>query len=74
MSVCAKIISSWVRKVLSIAKAHISLVLPVVLWHLQLWGLVSLVSIWQTGDGARLTTQGRHYFSTYITTTDQHHN
>ena len=33
---------------------------------------ISLVSILQTGDWARVSTSVRHYFSTYITTTDSH--
>ena len=33
---------------------------------------VSLVSIFQAGAWASLSTPARHYFSTYITTTDQH--
>ena len=33
---------------------------------------VSLVSILQAGDWARVSTPARYYFSTYITTTDQH--
>ena len=34
---------------------------------------VSLVSILQVGDWARVHS-GRHYFSTYVTTTDCHQN
>ena len=33
---------------------------------------VSLVTILQAGDWTRVSTLARHYFSTYITTTDQH--
>ena len=71
--VCAKTISSWVRKVLGVAKAHMSLG--------SLWGVatsaalaagVSLVTILQAGDWTRVSTLARHYFSTYITTTDRH--
>ena len=49
----------------------------------SLWGVaasaalaagVSLVSFLQAGDWARVSTPARHYFSTYITTTDQHQN
>ena len=45
----------------------------------SLWGVaasaalaagVSLVSILQAGDGAKVSMPARHYFSTYITTTD----
>ena len=71
--VCAKTISSWVRKVLCVAKAHTS--------SGSLWGVaasaalvagVSLVTILQAGDLTRVSTSARHYFSTYITTTDQY--
>ena len=71
--VCAKTISSWVRKVLCVAKAHMSLG--------SLWGAaasaalvagVSLVSILQTGDWAKVSTPARHYFSPYIPTTYWH--
>ena len=72
-SVCAKTISSWVQKVLSVAKAHMS-------WG-SLWGVaasaalaagVSLVTILQAGDRTRDSTPARHYISTYITTMDWH--
>ena len=33
---------------------------------------ISLVSILQAGDRARVSTPARHYFSTYITTMDWH--
>ena len=33
---------------------------------------VSLVAILQAGDWTRVSTPARHYFSTYITTMDQH--
>ena len=33
---------------------------------------VSLVSILQAGDWARVSALARHYFSPYITTADQH--
>ena len=71
-SACATTISSWVRKVLCVAKAHMS---PGSLWGLQtssaLVAGVLLVSILQAGDWARVSTLPRHYFSPYITTTDQ---
>ena len=47
----------------------------------SLWGVaasaalvpgVSLVTILQAGDWTRVSTPARHYFSTYITTTDWH--
>ena len=71
--VCAKTISSWVREVLCVAKAHMSLG--------SLWGFaastslaagVSLVTILLASDWARVSTPARHYFSTYITTVDQY--
>ena len=71
--VCAKTISSRIREVLCVAKAHMSLG--------SLWGVaastalatgVSLVTILQAGDWTRVSTPARHYFSTYITTTDRH--
>ena len=71
--VCAKTISSWVRKDLCVAKAHLSLV--------SFWGAVassalvagvSLVSILQAGDWASVSTPARYYFSPCITTTDWH--
>ena len=71
--VCAKTISSWVRKVLCVAKAHMS---PGSLWGAAASAAlavgVSLVSILQAGDWARVSTPDRPYFSPYITTTDQH--
>ena len=33
---------------------------------------VSLMTILQAGDWAQVSTPARHYFSTYITTTDWH--
>ena len=35
---------------------------------------VSLVSLLQVGDWARVSTLAGHYFSTFITTTDWHQN
>ena len=71
--VCAKTISSWVWKVLSVAKAHISLgSLQGVAASAVLVAGVSLVTILQAGDWTRVSTPTRHYFSTYITTTDWH--
>ena len=64
--VCAKTISSWVRKVLCVVKEHMFL------GYVALVADVSLMSILQKGDWARVSTLARHYFSTYITTTDQH--
>ena len=69
--VCAKTISSWVRKVLCVAKAHMSLgSLLGVPASAALAAGVSLVTILQVGDWTRVSTPARHYFSTYITTTD----
>ena len=70
--VCAKTISFWVRKVLSAAKAHMS--------GLSLVGCCFCsLSNWcfcghhpAGGDWTRISTPARHYFSTYITTTDWH--
>ena len=56
--VCAKTISSWIRKVLCVAKAH----LQVLLGAAALTAGVSLVSILQAGDGARVSTPARHFF------------
>ena len=72
-SVCAKTISSWVRKVPCVAKAHMS---PGSLGgaaaSAALVAGVSLVSMLQAGNWARVSTPARHYFSPYITTVDQH--
>ena len=71
--VCATTISSCIRKVLSVAKAHMS---PGCLWgvaaSVALVAGVSLVTILQADDWTRVSTPARHYFSTYITTMDQH--
>ena len=73
MPVCAKTISSWVRKVLCVAKAHMSPgSLQGVAASAALAACFSLVSILQAGDWARVSTSARQYFSTYITTTDQY--
>ena len=71
--VCTKTISSWVRKILCVAKAHMSS------GYLQqgaasaaLAAGVSLVTILQAGDWTQVSTPARHYFSTYITTMDWH--
>ena len=71
--VCAKTISSWVSKVLCVAKAHMSLgFLQGVAASAALAPGVSLVTILQAGNWTRVSTPARHYFSTYITTMDQH--
>ena len=71
--VCAKTISSWVRKVCCVAKAHMS---PGSLQRAaasaaQVAG-VSLVFILQAGDWDRVSMLARHYFSPCITTTNWH--
>ena len=78
--VCAKTISSWIRKVLCVAKAHMPVgSLQGVAASADLVAGVSLVSILQAGDFLRIcinnlaaSTPARHYFSTYITTMDWH--
>ena len=71
--VCTKTISSWVRKVLCVAKAHTSPgSLQGAAASAALAAGVSLVSILQAGDWARVSTPARHCFSPYITTTDWH--
>ena len=71
--VCAKTMSSWVRKVPCVAKAHMSLgSLQEVAASAALAAGVSLVTILQAGDWARISTPARHYFSTYTTTMDWH--
>ena len=71
--VCAKTISSWVRKVLCIAKAQMS---PGSLWGVATSAALaaggSLVTILQAGDWTRVSTPARHYFYTYITTMHWH--
>ena len=66
--VCAKTISSGVRKVLGVAKAHMSLGVAA---SAALAADFSLVTILQAGNWTRVSTPARHYFSTYITTRDQ---
>ena len=63
--VCAKTISSWVRKVFCISKAHFSRFSQ---GAAALAAGVSLAFILQAGGWARVPTPARHYFSTYITT------
>ena len=73
MPVCAKIISSWVRKVVSTDEAQMSLCNgqgDVASGALA--ADVSLVSILQAGYRARVSTPARHYFSTNIIATDEH--
>ena len=71
--VCARTISSWVWKVLGVAKAHMSPgSLQGVAASAALVVGVSLVTILQAGDWTRVSAPPRHYFSTYITTMDQH--
>ena len=71
--VCAKTISSWVQKVLSVAMALMSMgSLQGVAASAALVAGVSLVTILQAGDWTRVLMPARHYFSTYITTKDWH--
>ena len=70
--VCAKTISSWVRKVLCVAKAHMSLGSFQGAAAFASLVAVSLMSILQVGDRTRVSTPAIHQFSTYITTTDQY--
>ena len=61
--VCAKIISSWVREVICVAKAHMCLgSLQGAASSAALAAGVSLVSILQAGNWAKVSTQARHYF------------
>ena len=64
MPLCTKVISYCVRKVLSVAEAHNS---PGTLLStavsMAFASGVSLMSILQTGDLARVSTPARHYFS-----------
>ena len=60
---CAKTISSLVRKVLCVAKAHMSPGSPQgAAASATLMASVSLVSILQAGDWARVSSLARHYF------------
>ena len=71
--VCAKTISSWVRKVLCVAEAHTYLdSLQGATSSAALVAGVSLVSILQVGDWAKVSTLARLYFAPYIATTDWH--
>ena len=71
MSVCAKTIFSWVRKVLSITEEHMSpSTLHGTLVAAALVGGVSWGSIQQAGDWARVANPARHYFTTSIITMD----
>ena len=73
MTICAKTISYWARKGVSIAKAHLvlgTLQTPAV--SVSLAAGVSVVSILQAGDWARISIPTRHYFSTYFGTMHWH--
>ena len=73
MPACAKTVSSWVRTVVGIAKAHMSVgILQGAALSVVFVAGISLVSVLQVGDWARVFTPARHYFSTYVTTTDWH--
>ena len=70
--ICAETISSWVRKVHCVAKAELTLgSLQGTAASAALAAGVSLVSILQAGDWARVYTPASHYFFTHITTMDQ---
>ena len=73
MPVYAKTIFSWVQNVLGITMAHMS---PSILCWAEVFAAlaaaVSLVSMLQGGDLARVSISARYYFSGYITTTDWH--
>ena len=61
------------HKVLCVAKAHMSPgSLQVASAFAALAAGVSLVSILQAGDWARVSSLAIHYFSPYITTVDLH--
>ena len=60
--VCAKTISSWVWKVLSVAKAHVSGFSLGVAASAALVAGVSLVTILQAGDWTRVSTPARTLF------------
>ena len=71
MTTFAKMISSQVRNALSMAMLHMSLdTLQGAAASAALVAGVSLVSTMLAGDWAILYTAARHYFSTYLTTTD----
>ena len=70
--VCAKTISSRVRKVLCCYSPYASGFSLGAASSAAILGGISLMSILQAGDWARVSTLARYYFSTYITTTDQH--
>ena len=58
--VCAKTIPSWVRKVLSVAKPHVSRFCLGAAASAALVAGVSLVSILEAGDWDRVSTLARH--------------
>ena len=62
------------RRALVIAKTHMSLgTLQGGAVSSAFVAGISLVSILQAGNFASISTTAIHYFSTYIITTDQHH-
>ena len=66
--VCVKTIPSWVRKVLCVAKAHVSQgSVGGAAASAALAAVVSLGSILLAGDSASVSLSATHYFSTYIT-------
>ena len=73
MPLYAKIISYWVRNVLGVTVVYM---LPVILHGALVSAAfaagISMVSILQAGDWARVSTPAKYYFSNYITTSDHH--
>ena len=73
MPVCAKTISSWVRKDLHIAKIHMSTgALQGAAASTGLVADVSQVSILHVAGWARVSTPASQYFFTYITSKNWH--
>ena len=73
MSVCARMISSWVRKVSSIAKAH----MPLYTVHSAVASAyvaanVYLVPFLEAGYWTNVSMPAIHYFSMHFATTDGH--
>ena len=71
--VCVKVIYWWGPKVSGIAKAMSPGIMYGAVVSSAFAAGVSLVSLLQAGEWARVFTLARHYFSAYPTTMDQHH-
>ena len=69
LSICAKTVSSWVKKVIIAKGVYMYLVPFGVLWCLMPWQWVSIV---QNGDWTRVSNPARPYFSMPTTTTYQY--